>query len=86
MSTVTITLPAPLQPFVERQMADRGLADPADYLIELVREAVEANDWLEEALIAGLDSADRVYDDAFRADLSAEVEQSLRSRDVRKPR
>ncbi len=78
MTTITITLPAPLHPFVERELAGRGLTDVGEYLIELVREA-HACEQLEATLVDGLDSADHAYDDAFRAGLDADVERILGS-------
>ena len=58
MTRLTVTLPEPLNHFVEEQVARQGYRTASDYLADLVHEAqirVEKQD-LETRLVAGLES------------------------------
>lgn len=60
---MTITLPADLCEFVERQVTSRGLTSPSDFFQELLdheRRALDQKSRLESQLLEGLDEGPTV--------------------------
>ena len=82
MATFTITLPEPLQKFLERKLADSGYRSESDYMQALLeaerREEEELEAWeglgqkVEEGLASGppIPATDELWRD-FRAELAA---------------
>ncbi len=60
MDDLSVPLPDSLGEFVERQAAERGYRNPADYVYDLIRQAqrYQSEEHLEALLIQGLDSGD----------------------------
>jgi antitoxin ParD1/3/4 len=55
---MNISLPDPLKEYVQGRVADGEYSTPSDYMRALIREDMKrrAADWLERALLAGLNS------------------------------
>jgi antitoxin ParD1/3/4 len=77
MKDIELSLPDDLQQFVEAQAAARGLASPADYVLELVRgqrEIAELKSKLQEGIDSGPgEVVDATFFDRLRAELEEEV-------------
>ncbi len=70
MSSMNISLPAPLRSFVDEQVVRRGYATSSEYVHELIRKDQDRQH-LRSVLLQGADSApaevaDAAYFDALR--------------------
>ena len=70
MSSMNISLPAPLRSFVDEQVVRRGYATSSEYVRELIRKDQDRQH-LRSVLLQGTDSApaevaDAAYFDALR--------------------
>ena len=57
-TSMNISLPDPLKEYVHERVAEGEYSTPSDYMRTLIREDMKrrAADWLEHALLAGLNS------------------------------
>ena len=57
-TSMNISLPDPLKEYVQERVAEGEYSTPSDYMRTLIREDMRrrAADWLERALLAGLNS------------------------------
>ena len=83
MTTVTISLPASLKDFVDRQVATKGYGNVSEYFRGLLREAQqkEADARLEALLLEGLTSGDPIpVTKEFWTELRAEAVRRVQAR------
>ncbi len=81
MTTMNISLPESLRRFVETEVTNGGYGNTSEYVRELIRGAQkrQAQEKLEELLLEGLNSGDRIEaDDAYWKELRARVSKRLR--------
>ncbi len=81
MTTMNISLPESLRRFVETQVANGGYGNTSEYVRALIRDAQkrQAQEKLEELLMEGLNSGDRIEaDDAYWKELRGRVSKRLR--------
>ena len=72
MTTMNISLPAPLREFVETQLSEGGYASASEYMRELIRDAKQRK-LLEQRLGKALQSEDL-------GEMTPEVFEALRAR------
>ena len=85
MDTVTISLPASLKAFVEKQVATKGFGNVSEYFRTLLRDAQQrdADGRLEALLLQGLTSGEvKTVDKGFWTALRAEAKRLVTERDA----
>ena len=85
-TSLHFSLPTQLRDFIERRVAERGYANPSDYLCDLVRadQRRRAREKLDALLLEGLQSGPAVevtpaYLDEMTAEMEAVIRDSHRS-------
>ncbi len=85
MQNINISLPDPLKQFVDGQILSGLYSDPSEYFCKLIiaDEKTKAEKWLEEQLLAGINSPESEVTAASWDEIRTEALAALSARNVK---